>query len=273
MASRRKGPGPALLEASGLTIVRGGVRILDRVSWEVRQGEHWAILGANGSGKTSLLRALAGYFTPTEGGIRLWDSRYGRADWREVRRSIGLVSSSLGDMIPGDEPALATVASGAGATIDYRARPPARDLARARDLLRQVESGRLERRIWSCLSQGERQRVLIGRALMGEPPLLILDEPCAGLDPAARETFLRFLDRLARSARAPALVLVTHHVEELVGAFTHVLMLRQGKVMASGPRAQVMNSRNLARLFGARARLEESGGRYLLSIRARPSVA
>ena len=181
-----------VLEISNLRIQRGGTVILDGVNWRVAAGEHWVILGANGSGKTSLLSALTGYLMPTDGDIFLLGKKYGQSDWRDLRKKIGLVSSSMRQMMADDEPALETVASGKYAMIDFWGRLSRAEKARALRLLKQVECEYLAERPWRVLSQGERQRVLIGRALMATPRVLILDEPCAGLDPAARERFLQF---------------------------------------------------------------------------------
>jgi len=248
-----------------LRVVRGRDVVLDDLSWRVEPGQHWAILGANGSGKTSLLSALTAYLTPSAGGIELLGARYGGGtDWRELRRRIGLVSSSVRQMMPDDEPALHTVLSGKDAQIQHwsRARPAASELAHARRLLRQVECEPLAARPWRVLSQGERQRVLIGRALMARPRVLILDEPCAGLDPVARERFLLFLENLGRrrDRAAPSLVLVTHHVEEILSVFTHALLLRAGRVLAAGEMSRVLTSANLSRTFGARVRLRREAG-------------
>src|SRR5688500_5600320 len=179
------------------------------------------ILGANGSGKTSLLNALTGYMTPTAGRITVLGRTFGRADWRELRLHIGLVSSSIRQMMANDEPALFTVASGKYAMIDFWGKLTRQDKSQAERILRQIECAHLVRRTWQVLSQGERQRVLIGRALMAKPSLLILDVPCAGLDPVARERFLLFIERLGRARNAPTIVLVTHHVEEITPVFSH----------------------------------------------------
>jgi iron complex transport system ATP-binding protein len=256
-----------ILKVTSLGIAREGAKILDGVSWSVRRGEHWVILGANGSGKTSLLSALTGYLTPSSGEIEVLGQRYGSSDWRELRRAIGIVSSSVRQMMHDDEPALDSVISGKFAMIDFWGKSTPRDRAAAMRLLRQVECAGLATRPWRVLSQGERQRILIGRALMARPRLLILDEPCAGLDPVSREHFLHFIQRLGSSRNSPALILVTHHVEEIVPVFTHVLLLKSGRVLAAGPCEEVLASRPLSETFGASATLRCRAGRYQLAIR------
>ncbi|HEV7868179.1 MAG TPA: ABC transporter ATP-binding protein [Chthoniobacteraceae bacterium] len=257
----------AILEVRDLLIRRGETTILDRISWDVQRGEHWVILGANGSGKTSLLSALTGYLSPTAGEIVVLGQRFGETDWRELRTQIGLVSSSIRQRIPDHEPALITVVSGKYAMIDYWGKVQAADRAAAMRLLRQVEAVDFADRPWAVLSQGERQRVLIGRALMAKPRLLILDEPCAGLDPIAREQFLSFLERLGQRKRGPALVLVTHHVEEITPAFTHALLLRRGGIAAAGALDRVLTSAALSAAFDARIQLRRNGGRYGMRMR------
>lgn len=257
---------PPVLDIRGLTIVRDDTIILRDVAWRVEAGQHWVILGANGSGKTSLLAALTGYLMPTAGEINLLGHRYGETDWRELRTQVGLVSSSVRQMMADTEPALHTIASGKYAMIDFWGTPSRTDQNRARKLLRLVECLHLADRPWAVLSQGERQRVLIGRALMAKPRLLILDEPCAGLDPVAREHFLQFLDRLARSTHAPTLVFVTHHVEEITPVFTHALLLRGGQVTASGTLQRTITSTQLSTVFGARLKLLRRANRLTLAV-------
>ena len=258
-----------ILDIQKLRIERGGIVILRDINWTVQRGQHWAVLGANGSGKTSLLSALTGYLMPTAGEIELLGKRYGEHDWRELRCAVGLVSSALRQRMAEDEPALHTVASGKGAIIDLWKPPTPAARRNAARILRQLECRHLAERPWAVLSQGERQRVLIGRALMARPRVLILDEPCAGLDPSAREHFLQFLNRLAHRPGSPNLVLVTHHVEEIVPAFTHALLLRGGRTLASGRKEKVLSSASLSKTFGCSMNLSKSRGRYALQVAAR----
>lgn len=255
-----------ILTVSDLGVRRGSTNILKNVDWKVMRGEHWIILGANGSGKTSLLSALTAYLTPTCGEVELLGKRYGETNWQDLRKRIGLVSSAIRQMMPETEPALTAVVSGKYAMIDYWGRISKSDRARARRILKQIECEYLAERPWIFLSQGERQRVLIGRALMADPNVLILDEPCAGLDPAAREHFLQFIERLGRRKFGPTIILVTHHVEEIMPVFSHVLMLKSGRVMASGEKTNVLNSRTLTETFGARIRLRASRDRFTLAV-------
>jgi iron complex transport system ATP-binding protein len=260
-----------VIEISSLRVEREAV-ILESIDWHVRRGEHWAILGANGSGKTSMLRALTGYLPPTAGEIRVLGKTYGRFDWRELRTRIGLVSSSVHQMMEDGETALKAIVSGRYAQIGYWGEMRHEDLRTAEAILRRIEARDLRDRPWRFLSQGERQRVLIGRALMASPQLMILDEPCAGLDPVAREHFLQFLQRITRTRGAPTMVLVTHHVEEIISVFTHVLILKAGSVLAAGPRARVLTSTTLSEAFDAPVLLSRSRDRYSLSVRPHSGI-
>ena len=248
-------PSRSLLSITGLTVIRDRTTLLTDVAWRVERGEHWVILGPNGCGKTLLLKALTGYLTPSTGEIKLLGRRYGESDWRELRLEIGLVTSALQASVPPDEPALETIISGKYAQLDLWMRITPAEHRAAQKLLRFTGAGTLAERLWSQLSQGERPRILIARALMAKPKLLILDEPCAGLDPVSREQFLHFIEILAHQPSGPALILVTHHVEEITPAFTHALLLKAGRVQASGPRETTLNSHNLSVTFNAPVKL------------------
>jgi iron complex transport system ATP-binding protein len=260
---RSRPPSP-VLEVLGLTVRRGPVTVLEGVTWRVGRGEHWAVLGPNGSGKTSLLAALAGYVPATTGTIRLLDQEYGRAHWPTLRRRLGLVTPTLARMVNDEETALEIVAGGARGELNLWIPPTPRERRAAAPVLASLGIALLADRPWAVLSQGERQRALIARALMTRPAVLILDEPCAGLDPVARERFLEFVERLARRRGGPAIVLVTHHVEEITPAFTHALLLRRGAVAAAGPLRAALAGRTLGAAFDAPMQLVHRGGRYAL---------
>lgn len=257
-------PPSPILEISALRVARGNHIILHGLDWRVRRGEHWVILGGNGCGKTTLLKSLLGYLSPSSGDIALLGHRYGETDWRDLRPKIGIVTSALQASVPAAEPAIETVISGRYAQLDLWLTPTRADVVDAKKLLRSLGVARLVNREWQFLSQGERQRILIARALMARPRLLILDEPCAGLDPVAREDFLNFLGGLARRRNAPALVLVTHHVEEILPCFTHALLLRAGRAVAAGPLATTLTAPQLSATFDAPLRLRRRAGRYAL---------
>jgi iron complex transport system ATP-binding protein len=246
-----------VLAVTKLRIARERKVILRRLDWQVQQGQHWVILGPNGSGKSSLLAALTGYFAPTSGNVSVLGETFGRSDWRELRLRIGLVGPAVAALIQPSEPALHIVAGGVAGVINLWRRPKPAAISIASKLLRQLKASGVALRPWGHLSQGERQRVLIARALASAPTLLILDEPCAGLDPLARRDFLTLLNELPRRLPGVSVVLVTHHVEEIAPAFTHALLLRNGQKVAAGPLREVLTSRQLTALWGKKVRLNQ----------------
>jgi iron complex transport system ATP-binding protein len=259
----------SVLRVEGLSVERDDAFPLRDVSWQILPGENWAILGANGSGKTSLLGAMTAYIAPSAGNIELLGHEYGRSEWREVRKLFGLVSSAIHHHLWDRESAVRTVASGKYAAFGPWSQPDAADLERARHLLDELSARAIAERPWRVLSQGERQRVLIARALMAQPALLLLDEPCAGLDPVARERLLRVIDRVAATSAA-CVVLVTHHVEEIVAAFSHVLLLKAGSVLARGPKRSVLTSELLSEAYQSPVELSWRGEICQLSLRDLP---
>lgn len=258
---------PPLLQISNLHVCRGNTAILQGIDWSIRAREHWVLLGPNGCGKTSLLKTLMGYLSPSKGSIELLGKRYGSDDWREVRIRLGIVTSAIQASIPPAEVAEETVISGRYAQLDLWAPTTRGDRTSAKKCLRTMGAEKLADRPWHYLSQGERQRVLIARALMARPRVLILDEPCAGLDPVARSEFLQFIERLAHAPRAPALVLVTHHIEEIRPVFTHAIALKAGRLACSGRISDIITSRVLTNVFDAPIRVRRTNGRYSAEIR------
>jgi len=245
-------PTPAL-ELNDIHHAAGDTPILRGVSWKVERGEHWAVLGPNGAGKTTLLRIACGYLWPNRGGVVRRDGS-DHLDLREIRKSIGWVSSVVNADIPRHEPVLRTVVSGKFAMLGLREldwdRPLPDDFDRARDYLGQLGATDLIEKKFGVLSQGEQQKVLIARARMTEPLLILLDEPCAGLDPAAREHFLASIEALANHPDAPSLVMSTHHFEEIMPAFSNTLVLVDGRVAAAGVTKEVVTSGLIERVYG-----------------------
>jgi iron complex transport system ATP-binding protein len=258
MRAQTMAPASKILELNGLIVRKGKTVILKGIDWTVNRGEHWAILGANGCGKTSLLAALTAYLTPNGGTVELVGERYGEADWHEVRQQIGMVSSALTHRVPNDETALTTVLSGETAQLGYWTREENVDTSMALRCLGKLGIRHLSERPWGVLSQGERQKVFIARALVAQPQLLILDEPCSGLDPVARKHFLESIRTIAQKKKSPGLILVTHHVEEIIPEISHVLVLKQGKVLAAGTKAEVLKSSLLSRAFGAEIKIRRN---------------
>jgi len=239
--------------------------LLHDVAWTVRRGEHWAVVGPNGSGKTTLVRVLAGYLWPSRGEVTVLGERFGATDVRELRKAIGIVSSSLVEWFPQDLDARSVVATGFVASIGLSHVPIDATQSGAADAaLAAIGAAAIAGRAYGVLSQGEQQRVMIARALVHRPALLMLDEPCAGLDPVARERFLRDLGTLATSERTPALVLVTHHLEEIPPLVTHALALRAGTTVASGPIGDVLTDAVMSDVFGARGAVARADGRWSL---------
>lgn len=241
-----------------------GTEILADVSWRLERRRHWAVLGPNGCGKTTMLRIACGYLWPTSGTVRRLGEEL--VDLGRLRRSIGWVAADLAPRIPNDELAIETVVSGRLAQVGLRRlgelQPTEADFAAAGELLDAMRCDELAHKPFGVLSQGERQQVLVARARMVDPLLIVLDEPCAGMDPGVRERFLAWLEQLARSPTSPSLILVTHHVEEIIPSFESTLVMDRGRIAAAGPTAEVVTTERLELLYGIGVqRLERSAGR------------
>lgn len=244
-------PVTAVLELVDVSVSRGGSPVLHGIDWQVLEGQRWAVLGPNGAGKTTLLEVIAARRHPTTGTADLLGERVGRTDVFELRPRIGLASAGLAGAIPGSETALNAVVTAAWAvTGRWREEYDTTDADRAQSLLDSMGVGALADRALGTLSEGEFKRVLIARALMTDPELLLLDEPAAGLDVGGREDLVDRLGALADDPVAPTTVMVTHHLEEIPAGFTHALLLRQGAVVAAGPIVDVLTTANLTETFG-----------------------
>lgn len=251
-----------MIHLEGVSMHRDEETILDGVSWNVLPHEHTALLGLNGSGKTAMLQVVTGYMPPSAGAVEVLGYRRGRSDLREVRRLIGWVSSALSERIHPRDTALDVVVSGRYASIGLWEPPDAEDYAAARGRLAFMGCERLENRRYAVLSQGEKQRILIARALVSRPTLLILDEPCGGLDPAAREHFLEFVEKLGTAPDGPTLIYVTHHIEEITPVFSRVSIMRQGRIYAHGAPEEVLTREVLSDVYGLPLEVVKRGGRY-----------
>jgi iron complex transport system ATP-binding protein len=259
-----------VLEFAGVTVVRGDNTLLDEVDWDVEEGQRWVILGPNGAGKTTLLQLAAGRMHPTQGVAGVLGEVLGAVDVFELRPRIGLASASIAERIPRGERVLDVVVTASyGVVGRWNERYDRMDEARATELLEAMGASHLRDRTFGTLSEGERKRVQIARALMTDPELMLLDEPAAGLDLGGREDLVARLGVLAEDVEAPALVLVTHHVEEIPPGFTDVMLLRQGRVVAAGPLELTLTEANLYATFGLDLELERHGARW--SSRARRS--
>ena len=259
----------AVLELVDVTVRRGDSVLLDRVSWTVEEDERWVVLGPNGAGKTTLLQIASAQLFPTQGTVDVLEERMGAVDVFELRPRIGLASAALADRIPRPELVLDVVVSASYGVIGrWREEYADLDHGRAAELLAEVGAGHLLERTFGTLSEGERKRVQIARALMTDPELLLLDEPAAGLDLGGREDLVATLSRLALDPDSPATVLVSHHVEEIPPGFTHALLLREGRVVDAGPVEDVVTAETLSETFGMPLLLSRADDRY--AARRRP---
>lgn len=246
-----------------VTVRRNGTTLVSDVDWTVELDERWVVLGPNGAGKTTLLRLASAEMHPTSGVVHVLGERLGRVNVFELRTRIGLSSANLGLQIPGDELLRDIVVSaGYGVFGRWRENYDAMDTERAGELLDAMGMGKLADREWRTLSEGERKRTLIARALMTDPELLLLDEPAAGLDLGGREDLVGRLATLAADADAPTSILVTHHVEEIPRGYSHGLLIREGKVVAAGLLDDVLTDENLTETFGLPLAVQRRRGRY-----------
>ena len=253
----------AVVDLAGVSIVRGGATLIDDLTWRVEESDRWVVIGPNGAGKTTLLQIVAAQIHPSSGVAGLLGEVLGTVDVFELRPRIWITSAALAERIPRSERVHDVVVSASYAVIGrWREDYDELDHVRADELLGSLGIAPLADRTFGTLSEGERKRVQIARALMTDPELLLLDEPAAGLDLSGRESLVRTLGDLARDPYAPASVLVTHHVEEIPVGITHALLLRSGKVVAAGPLAETLTAENLEATFDLELDLTHTAGRW-----------
>jgi iron complex transport system ATP-binding protein len=260
----------AVLELADVSVVRSGQRLLDEVTWTVDESDRWVVLGPNGAGKTTLLQVAATQIHPTAGYAAVLGEMLGAVDVFELRPRVGLTSAALADRVPRAERVRDVVLTASYAVLGrWREQYEDYDDQRARELLGRLGVAHLADRTFGTLSEGERKRVQIARALMTDPELLLLDEPAAGLDLGGREALVSTLADLASDPASPATVLVTHHVEEVPPGFTHALLLREGRVVAAGPVRTTLTPAALSACFGLPLKLQHADGRWTARARNR----
>ncbi len=252
-----------VLRLEGVVIRREGAVLLGGVDWTVHEGERWVVIGPNGAGKTTLLQVAATTLYPTEGRVEVLGETLGQTDVFELRPRIGFASAAVAEKVSAGETVMDLVLTASYAILGrWQEEYDSTDVGRAVALLEALGCTELVRRRFATLSEGERKRVQIARALMPDPELLLLDEPAAGLDLGAREELVGRLARLATDVAAPAMVLVTHHLEEVPPGFTHALLLRRGGVVAAGKVDEVLTGENLRDCFGIPLQVERHNDRW-----------
>ena len=258
----------AILELSDISVRRGDRVILGPLNWQVLEGERWVILGPNGAGKTTLLQICSSLIHPTAGEINILGEKLGKVDVFELRTRIGLTSSALVEQLPPDELVMDVVLTAAYAMLGrWQEKYDLWDESRAMALLTALGVRELGERLFGSLSEGEKKRVQIARALMADPELLLLDEPASSLDLGGREDLLRRIESLSKDPLAPATVIVTHHIEEIPVGTTHALLLREGAVVAQGEVASVITDQNLTQAYGLAITVQNEGGRFFARAR------
>ena len=237
-----------IIELQNISLHRGKTQILKDISWNIRKGEHWALIGPNGAGKTSLLKIISGSLWSSSGKVRILGKVFGKTDLRELKKKIGWVSSFLTEKIPQNEDILEIVISGKFASFGVYEKTAEKDRKKAKRLLELMDCGYIIGRDFNIISQGEKQKVLIARALMAEPLILLLDEPCIGLDMKARENLLASISKLCRESKT-TIIYVTHHIEEIVKEIGNAFLLKGGKGFLQGKKTEVLAKRNLSKVF------------------------
>lgn len=255
-----------IIEVNNLTYRREDKLILDKISFQINWGEHCVIFGPNGSGKTTLLRCLTGYIFPSEGKVRVLGETLGETDVFALRRRIAWVSASLEEFFHNEDPAYEIILAGPTAGTRLWFDPNEKDEQKAKKIVEKLSIQSFMYTAWGDLSQGERKKVMIARGLMTNPELLILDEPCEGLDIAARETFLRDLAQITQFQSKPSILLVTHRVEEITPLFTKMILLKNGKKITEGNPNELLTSSVMSSLFGLSIKIEKRNDRYQSSL-------
>ncbi|WP_338469437.1 ABC transporter ATP-binding protein [Niallia sp. XMNu-256] len=254
-----------VLQLDNVSLKKDGTWILQEVNWHIEKGEHWLLFGLNGSGKTAILKMIHAEYFPTSGSVKVLDKKFGKHYLgEELRLKIGFVSSALQEKFHHNDSAFEIVLSGAYASVGLYEKPTDEIRAKAIRLLKEFGCIEYGDRMYESLSQGEKQRILIARALMANPSILIFDEPTSGLDFIAREQFLETIEKISHEQNAPTMIYVTHHVEEILPVFKKTLLLKEGQVFSSGPTLNIISSESLSQFFDLPVRVHWENERPML---------
>ncbi|MBC8079221.1 MAG: ATP-binding cassette domain-containing protein [Gorillibacterium sp.] len=243
-----------MIDMQNISFKRESRTILDHVSLTMNRGEHWVILGRNGSGKTTLLEMINGYLFPSSGRIDVLGERYGESDLRDMRKKIGYISQSLFEKMAPSDPVWEVVATGEYAFLRFYQEIPSEVRMKALELLEFVDLSKLSNQPLGSLSQGERKKIMLARTLMSDPTVLVMDEPCAGLDLFEREKFLTIIEDLSK--KDLLMVYVTHHIEEVMPVFTHAALIEEGRIIKVGSKAEVLQAESITQAFGVPVKVE-----------------
>lgn len=245
----------SLIELKDVTLRKEGKNLLSRLNWTVNKEETWAILGLNGAGKSTLLRLLMAEYWKTEGEVSVLGTQFGQGGIPELRKRIGVVSSFISERIPESLSPEEIVLTGKYKSSILYAAYGEKELEEARSMLRRIGAASLIGRKYRTLSQGEKQTILIARSLMEEPDLLIFDEASSGLDLFAREAIFQLIQQIKQMEKAPTILFVTHHAEEITKSFSHVLLLKEGQSFAQGPKEEILTQETLSAFYGGQVQL------------------
>ncbi|MFD0868455.1 ABC transporter ATP-binding protein [Chlamydia abortus] len=257
-----------MIDLKSIYFKREERRILNDVNLSIRKGEHWVLLGRNGSGKTTILEMINGYHFPSKGTVEVLGHRYGQCDVREVRKQIGYISQSLFEKLTPGDPVWEAVAAANYGFLRFYEEIPQEAIDKARIMIDKVGLGYVADQPLGTLSQGERKKILLARALMTDPTILVMDEPCSGLDLYEREKMLQSIDDLRDSGIT--ILYVTHHIEEIMPIFTHIALIHEGRIVAAGPKNEVLTEEHLLQVYDVPVSLEWSGNRPWIKVAANP---
>lgn len=258
-----------ILSYKNVSFKRDGREILKNINWEIKEGENWALIGLNGSGKSTLLSMIPAYTFATKGEVSVFDKKFGACVWAEIKERVGFVSSTLNTFSDrlNNQSLINVVLSGKYNSIGIYQEITQKDREKANNIIKDFKLSHLKLNKFGTLSQGEQRKTLLARAFMNSPSLLILDEPCSGLDIRAREIFLKSLEENSKNKNAIPFIYVTHQIEEIVPSITHVAILDNGEIVAQGNKYEVLTDENLSKLYGIDIKIEWSNNRPWLIVK------